>query len=452
MLAIGKSLTDFADRYQVFFRSKTRSSFGAASRYLNGLFLSEERTFEAMASTIAGANAQQFQHFIANSPWDHRPLLRQVAKDADRLLGGKADSCLIIDESTFPKKGEQTVGVARQWCGRLGKVDNCQVGVFCALSDGVRHTLIDEQLYLPKEWTSNSYRCDQAGIPRSFQEQKSKAEMALEMVREARRNGVRFSWIGFDAGYGKHPELLRSLESDGEIFVADVQSSQRVYLNDPCLHVPEARTHRGRPPRRRRAKLKPTTVQDVMQKSAPSDWRRIQLRDTTRGPLIVDVATRLVWLWDGQEETPRRWHLVVRREVMSPKTIKYSLSNAPVDTSLKRLAQMQGHRYWVERSFQDAKESCGLADHQGRSWTVWHHHVSMAMLALLFVLEQRIEKHSEVDMLSPGDIVLILKSLLPVTDDRTEATRKRINQRHEKRHSAIRSRYRPLEERFDPCI
>lgn len=452
VLGIGKALSDFATRYDRFFRTRTRTSFGIALFYLMGLFKASERTYDAMASAVDGVNAQQLQHFIANSPWDHRTLLNQVAKDADRVLGGQPDSCLIIDESAFPKKGEQTVGVARQWCGRLGKVDNCQVGVFAVLSDGRRHTIIDERLYLPKEWTDNEFRCSVAGVPRESQNFVTKSQHALDMIRCARSVGIRFSWVGFDGGYGKDPAFLRAIDDMGVVFVGDVHCDQKVWLVEPVINVPQPRSIRGRKPTKKRAETSAETVEKVASSLRATNWIRMRLRDATRGPLIVDVAVLRVWVWHGQEERPRSWHLVIRKEVRSPTTIKYSLSNAPMGTPSLRLAQMQGQRYWVERALEDGKESCGLADNQGRSWPVWHHHISMVILALLFVLEQRITQNDDIDLLSPNDIVIILKAMLPVTISEPERAIRRINDQHRKRRSAIRSRSRDLAKLFDPVI
>jgi SRSO17 transposase len=134
-----------------------------AQRYLHGLAQAEAATFAAMAAVVEDGCEQQFQHFISNAPWRHEALVEQIGRDADRLLGGRADSALIIDESSFVKKGDRSVGVARQWCGRLGKVDNCQVAVFAVLSDGARHTPIDMRLYLPQRWIDDPVRCDQDG-------------------------------------------------------------------------------------------------------------------------------------------------------------------------------------------------------------------------------------------------------------------------------------------------
>ena len=136
-----------------------------AQRYLQGLTQAPSCTFEAMADVVEDGCAQQFQHFISNSPWQHELVVAQIGLDADPLLGGQPDSCLILDETSFPKQGDQSVGVARQWSGRLGKIDNCQVAVFCVLSNGQRHAPIDMRLYLPKTWVVDEARCEQAGIP-----------------------------------------------------------------------------------------------------------------------------------------------------------------------------------------------------------------------------------------------------------------------------------------------
>ena len=152
----------------------------------------------------------------------------QVALEADALLGGMSESALLIDESGITKKGNKSVGVARQWNGRIGKVDNCQVGVYAALSRGSRSTLIDTRLYLPSSWVEDKARCAVAGVPNQSRRVKSKPGLALEMVRYNRRLGVRFSWVGMDGLYGNDPVLLRSLEGDGEIFVVRTQGPAHV--------------------------------------------------------------------------------------------------------------------------------------------------------------------------------------------------------------------------------
>ena len=243
----------FLDRYGGFFRTRTRNNAVVARRYLCGLAQAEDCTFEAMAAVVEDGCAQQFQHFISNSPWDHEPVVAQIGEDADRLLGDKPTSALIIDESSFPKQGDRSVGVARQWTGRLGKVDNCQVAVFAVLTDGERHTPVDMRFYLPDRWIKDPARCELAGIPEAARKKISKSEHALDIVRRARARGIRFAFVGADAGYGKEPGFLRALEDAKEVFVVDVHRTQRVWTEEPGLHAPcptravGARRRSGRP-------------------------------------------------------------------------------------------------------------------------------------------------------------------------------------------------------------
>jgi SRSO17 transposase len=162
---IADAFAGFIDRYGRFFRSRGHDNAAVAQRYLHGLAQAEAATFAAMAAVVEDGCAQQFQHFISNAPWRHEPVIDQISRDADRLLGGKPDSALILDESSFVKPGDRSVGVARQWCGRLGKVDNCQVAVLAVLTDGARHVPVDMRLSLPQCWIKDPARCDRAEIP-----------------------------------------------------------------------------------------------------------------------------------------------------------------------------------------------------------------------------------------------------------------------------------------------
>jgi SRSO17 transposase len=226
-------------RYGGFFRTATRDNAVVAARYLRGLAQADDCKFTAMADVVDHGCAQQFQHFISNSPWDHAPVVAQISHDADRLLGGKPTSCLIIDESSFAKQGERSVGVSRQWSGRLCTIDNCQVAVFGVLTDGQRHAPVDMRLYLPKAWVDDPARCARAGVPETARVLKSKSEHALDMVRAARAGGMRFEWVSADGRYGKEPAFLRALDDTREIFVVDVHRDQRVWSACPVLAVPE---------------------------------------------------------------------------------------------------------------------------------------------------------------------------------------------------------------------
>ncbi len=400
-----------------------------------------KKNMERMAEVVPESDEQALQHFLSNSNWDERGVLDQVALEADKLLGGTDESALLIDESGITKKGNKSAGVARQWNGRLGKVDNCQVGVYAALSRGAMSTLIDMRLYLPASWAQDKGRCAAAGVPTKARCLKSKPEQALEMVRHNRRLGVRFNWVGMDGLYGKDPALLRALEADGETFVADVHKDQYLYLEDPQPVVPASPPGRGRKRTRAVAQREKMRVDQWSKNQPESAWARITLRDSTKGKLQVDVLHQRVWLWDGKEAKARHWHLIVRREVKARDEIKYSLSNAAEHTPLQRLAQMQGQRYWVERSFQDGKSHAGLDHYQARGWKAWHHHMALVMMAMLFMLKERIEHQDEHPLLSCADIETLLAHFLPRRDVGAEEVIRQMDVRHQKRQASIDHAY-----------
>ena len=218
-----------------------------------------------------------------------------------------------------------------------------------------------------------------------------------------------------------------------------IKEHQRIYLADPKPHLPARTSKRGRAPTRLRTDAEAIRVDQWVKQQPDKAWKTITLRDSTRGKLLVESLHQRVWLWDGAEPTPQCWHLIVRREVGSPKTIKYSLCNAPESTSHQRLAVMQGARFWVERSFQDAKSECGMADYQVRRWSAWHHHMAMVMIAMLFFLKERIYQQKKAPLLSCGDIVDLLKAFLPRRTANEDDLLELIRQRHRRRQAAIES-------------
>jgi SRSO17 transposase len=434
---MGRRFAEFCEGFADHFRLRTRDVLTQSKQYLSGLMQARKKNMERMAEVVPESDEQALQHFLSNSNWDERGVLDQVALEADALLGGTEESALLLDESAITKKGVKSVGVSRQWNGRLGKVDNCQVGVYAALSRGSHSTLIDTRLYLPASWVKDKPRCAAAGVPTQARRAKSKPQLALEMVRYNRRLGVRFSWVGMDGMYGKDPALLRALESEAETFMADVHKDQRIYLEDPRPAVPAASPGGGRKPARPVAQLQSMRVDEWAKAQPDSAWTRFTLRDSTKGQLRVEVLHRRVWLWDGREARARYWHLIVRREIKARDEIKYSLSNAPRHTPLQRLAQMQGQRYWVERAFQDGKSHAGLDHYQARGWKAWHHHMALVMMAMLFMLKERIDHQDDHPLLSCADIETLLAHFLPKRDVGVEEVIRQMEVRHQKRQASI---------------
>ena len=244
-----------------------------AERYISGLLSSAARkNMERIGEAIPKTNSQQLQQFLSSSPWEAGPVWNWVAREAARVLGGGPDAMLMIDESGFSKKGRHSVGVARQYNGRLGKVDNCQVGVFSALSVGARTSLVGSRLYLPKEWVQDAKRCKQAGIPKEKRKLKTKTELAWELIEEGTQVGVEFDWVGMDASYGRDHSLLLKISGLGKYYVADVDCSQQVWLKAP-----------PGPDRPRAVADSGARRVDAIWKEHQSDARDVELRDGENG-------------------------------------------------------------------------------------------------------------------------------------------------------------------------
>ncbi len=205
IVGIANEFKNFIGSYSCYFKTATGSVDTQAEQYLCGLMEAKRRNMERMAEVVPNCDDQSLQNFLTNSPWCGRSVLDRIAQDVDDIFGDDPDTCLLVDESGILKKGNKSVGVARQWCGRYGKVDNCQVGVYLALSCRENNSLIDTRLYLPETWANDPERCREAGLPEEHIVFKTKSELALEMVAHAHSTSIRFNWIGADGGYGKEP-------------------------------------------------------------------------------------------------------------------------------------------------------------------------------------------------------------------------------------------------------
>ena len=390
-----------------------------------------------MAEVVPEADARNLQQFLTHSKWDARAVMDEVAQEASRLLGDEHQACLLIDESGFKKQGPKSVGVARQWLGRLGKVDNGQVGVFGALCRDALAAPVDARLYLPKEWTDDPARCTAAGIPETEQVFRTKDELAVEIIRHARRQGLKFGWVAADAGYGKSPEAFYRLTELAETFFIDVPSDFSVYLKPFQPEPPKSgklgrpsQSYRTREPKQEARRLK--VLADATQAAVVTG------RATTRGPLKLRAWQCEVYVWDPAHSTPLRLTLLVSENLDGTER-KYTLTNAPERTSLTRLVSQQRQRYWVERVFEDAKGTCGMADYQVQKWSGWHHHMALVMMAMLFMLMERDSQQEVNPLLSCADIERLLVLYLPRRDlDEAEVLRQ-VRASHRLRARAIRS-------------
>ncbi len=243
--------------------------------------------------------------------------------------------------------------------------------------------------------------------------------------------------IGGDAFYGHDPEFLRQLDQLGETFMLDIHKDQTIYLADPAPYVPERKSARSRTPNQLKTDQLAVDVGQWADEQSQSAWEKILVRNSTKGFIFARVLHREVWLWDGKEQKAHKWHLVVSDTNLSKNKRKYSLSNAPSDTPIPRLVYMQGQRYWVERAIEDGKSHAGLADYQVHSWTGWHHHMAMVMLALLFMLETKIKYEYSHQLLSCYDIQDLLSHFLPRRDITKQEVIRQMLIRHKQRAASI---------------
>jgi SRSO17 transposase len=428
------------------FQRRTRSVEEAAKRYLHGLFQCDRRNMEQMAEQVAGSHYQRLHHMLSESNWSRAEVRQQLIVDANAQFGHGA--ALVFDESAFAKKGDKSVGVARQWNGRLGKTENSQVGVFAALVRDRACALVDGELFVPEHWFDDRARCRAAGMPEELAF-RTKGEIALALLLRLRREGLHYSHVVFDAGYGHLPWLLNDLDDEGETFLAEIHADQGIYLENPLPTLPVRTSPRGKAPTTLRAQTPAQTVTDWAHAQPASAWCRLSVRSGEKGDVVAEYLTRRVFVWDGKAPQARRWHLLVRREI-GGKKLKFCFANAKPQASLRRLASMQADRHFVERAFEDAKSTCGMADYQARGWQAWHHHMALVMIALMFLAKERLA-HREItaSMLSCHDLIDILRHKLPSkvkTDDDMVAM---ITDRHRRRQEAMQSAYRKQAETLE---
>jgi SRSO17 transposase len=394
---VAERFTDYAIMIVDLFLTKTRDSSSHAQHYLQGLLSQIQRkNMQRMGESLRDTKHEDLQHFLTDSPWSTSGVWRWIGQQAQIHLGGERDSMLLVDESAFSKKGRRSVGVARQHNGRLGKTDNCQVGVFAALALGPRATLVGARLFLPDEWVKDPARCRDAGIPEDQIRARTKIELARELIEEAQEHGLEFGWVGIDSFYGRDQDLLCWLEDQPLGFVADTPCDTLVWEQAPSgLKRPESLSAAGA-----------QRVDRVAARWRQAPGTRVTLRSGENGPVQVEVWARRVWVWPGKQKQARQWWLIVRQE--PDDQYKYTLCNAPPQTSVERLARLQGERHFIERILEDGKSQLGMAQYQARQWLAWHHHMALVGLAMLFVVKERLLQESGHPLLSTGDVVELL--------------------------------------------
>jgi SRSO17 transposase len=350
-----------------------------AAEYIMGLVSKLERKTGEGIAYLHDQDRQGIQKFIGYVPWDHQPMLTTLAREVGQELG-QADGVIVFDPSAFPKKGTQSVGVARQWCGRLGKVDNCQVGIFMGYVTRTEHTIVNVRLYLPEEWTKDRARCTAAGVPKTIKF-RTRHQLALEMLDEGGAV-LPHTWIAGDDEMGRPSGFRRDLRSRGERYLLGVPSNTLIRdLDAP----PPQYSGRGRYP-----KNPFTRVDDWCSMLPEEAWTTIDVRDGEKGPLVIEAVKRRVQARTDTGGTGPEEMLFVTRERQADQTYKfdYYLSNASADVPLAELARVAKAEHRIEECLERAKGEAGLGDYQVRNWKAWHHHLTLALLAVWFLNQE----------------------------------------------------------------
>jgi SRSO17 transposase len=360
-----------------------------AGRFVQGLLAGgDRRNIENIAEKIDGGVVRTLQKFISQSVWDDRGILSELRRHVVESLGDD-DAVLNVDETGFPKKGTKSVGVKRQYAGILGRVDNCQIGVFVNYSSAKGHTLLDRRLFLPAEWAADQTRRQEAGVPEMVVF-RTKPELGLEMVQAAAIAGVRFRWVGGDSIYGDSPVFVQGVRALGKWYVVDSSADARVWTSEPTLRrVGRVEAKAGRPAKNPKAIEKPITVVQAAAALPASAWKRVTVAEGSQGPRIYEYAELVVWFSEEGYPTAAAERLLIRRTIGQELEVKYQRSNAPLSVRLDRLAAVGGSRWTIEQNFQAAKGGCGLDEYETRGWVGWHHHTILSMLALFFLELQR---------------------------------------------------------------
>jgi len=389
--ALGEELLAYHQVFSPLFLREEQRHW--ALRYLQGQVLELERKAIApLAQALEGGNVQAMQQFISAGAWDDAVILQRHQELVAQTLGDDATGVLILDGCDFPKQGKESVGVAPQWCGALGKVANCQASVLACYASRYGYTLVDRRLFLPERWFTDAYqdRRQRCGVPED-QTFHTKPELAWEMLEALVQQAVvPFAWVTCDEDFGKDPVFLDRVAGAGVLYLAEVPHSTRVWRDRPRTEVP-AGSGRRRPPTHERVLAEdpdPVGVQQLAEQVKAEEWSRQVIKEGSKGTMVAEFAfRRAVAVRDGLPG-PDVW-VVLRRSLGEVPELKTYLSNAPRDTPTETLVRLSGMRWPVESAIKESKSEVGMDQYEVRGWRGWHHHLTMSLLAHHFLVRLR---------------------------------------------------------------
>jgi SRSO17 transposase len=415
---ISEQLIHFHELFHGCFGRVEHRRLGLA--YMSGLMSNAgAKSIEPIALEFLGKESvRSLQMFMKNYRWDHVEMLRAHRSMLSSLIASP-NGMITIDPSDFAKKGLESVGVSRQYCGALGKVENCQTGVFVGYTSEKGYGLLNCRLYMPKSWfTDEQEQRRKANLVPEDLGYKTKQEIAIDLIREIDETGLFPSkWIGADAAFGEDIDFLNSLPEDRYYFAA-IKSNTQVFIRKPRVGVP-AYKGRGRRPTKigiLSGQPKPRSVSEIAKGNRLS-WEPVVVAEGAKGPITAQVARIRVYMSrDGLPVGKPQW-LFFRKN--GDGEIKYAVSNAPKETSFSELIKASIMRWPIEQCFQEGKGQVGMDSYEHRSWPAWHRHMAYVFLALHFMLRIRLlfKKNSSVDA-ATGQEIAVSTSSSQITEHR----------------------------------
>jgi SRSO17 transposase len=377
-------LTNFLKQIMPLVGRRDRQHWGEV--YIRGLLTEGGRkTAASIGQRLPDGNVQALQQFVGQSPWHNEPVRQKLAQTLIKAMSPKP--IWIIDDTGFPKKGTNSVGVARQYSGTLGKTGNCQVAVSINYASDQACIPLDFTLYLPEEWFGDQQRLKKAGVPEEVTF-KPKWELALKMVDRIRTWEVPEGIVCADAGYGRVTKFRKALDKRHLQYVVGIDNTAGAWKEAANLSQPKYQGT-GRPRKRPKNIPKPQSVAEIARNLPESAWQIICWRQGAKGKLESRFACLRVQpshsYYNRNEESEEILWLLIEWPQKESEPTKYWFSNLPADTSLKELVYIAKSRWWIEQNYQQLKDELGLDHYEGRSWLGWNHHVTLTMIAFGFL-------------------------------------------------------------------
>ncbi len=403
---------NFAD---CFSRSESRNHFYL---YMSGQFSELERkSIEPIALNVEGGNVRTMQRFISDAVWDDNKIMIKYRNMINEDLGSP-NGVLIFDESGFAKKGNHSAGAAKQYCGSIGKVDNCQVGVFAAYASNHGYVLVDNQLYLPKKWFGDDFKNkrEKCKIPKDAAF-KTKPQIASEMLNNIATEGIiPFEYVLADSVYGENPDFINAVESmiDKTYFVS-VGADTLCWLRQPIMI--EKKYKYGGEVRTKKVLAtdtqEPISVKKLAENINNYFWYRRTVSEGAKGPIVYEFTKRRIVLSNNGLPQKEVW-LIIKRTMSDAPEYSFFISNAHRSTRLDTFVWLSGMRWPIEQCFEETKSELGMDHYEVRKYTGWHHHMSVCMLAHFFLWHLKIKLEKKAPSITVAQIRCLFEVVLPL--------------------------------------